>query len=623
MDSRKHTALLLTWLIGIMLTVPANRALSQSAPQRRIVAEPAITQGDTNRIFVDVEAPVIKRFEVTFDFSQWDTSARVGKENFWTFTRWNGHTRLRHGNKYWYRVFFFDNGTYSDTVWSIQDAKAPEVAIGGMPESTNAPTIRVPFEAADLISSAVDSAILWYRRDGAGPVWRRSETIDLPDVSPVDSAFVFRFAQEDGYYDFFVEAVDTAWAANNTGRRGNRNGPRVSMRRILFDDTPPTPVDVMCEQIKNSIQLEWNASHDPNPGVGLMAYEVFRDDTPLATVFPSQTSYRDSLFDRKRSVEFHYQVKPVDSLGNIQEEGGELRCRYVGEPSITMRKEPPFTAGRANEVCWKTETERPLARVEVFLDANCNTSSNTSIIASSGAFCVTFGDLIDGQLYCYWVEGLDAEERLSRSDTVHSIQDASPPSLDTLIVVDGKLNQGVIWVFSNEIRLILRGRDASPGEIWSYAINENGLAGGDQGLRDSSNVLNEEISYTLKSGPKELVNLSARILDGAGNESVFALPFQLAWEDTAAQPELYAFPNPFNPMERKMTIRFSGSNETEVRIYDFFGNLVRVLDNKIGNGDFLWDGQNGAGEMVANGVYICVGQKTRARFKIGVKKIRF
>ena len=36
--------------------------------------------------------------------------------------------------------------------------------------------------------------------------------------------------------------------------------------------------------------------------------------------------------------------------------------------------------------------------------------------------------------------------------------------------------------------------------------------------------------------------------------------------------------------------------------------------------DFIWDGRNGKGEMVANGGYICVGFHNRARFKIGVKK---
>jgi flagellar hook assembly protein FlgD len=64
----------------------------------------------------------------------------------------------------------------------------------------------------------------------------------------------------------------------------------------------------------------------------------------------------------------------------------------------------------------------------------------------------------------------------------------------------------------------------------------------------------------------------------------------------------------------------SDPNEAEVKIYDFFGNLVQTLTDKENSRDFKWNGRNGDGELVANGGYICVGSRTKARFKIGVVK---
>jgi hypothetical protein len=45
---------------------------------------------------------------------------------------------------------------------------------------------------------------------------------------------------------------------------------------------------------------------------------------------------------------------------------------------------------------------------------------------------------------------------------------------------------------------------------------------------------------------------------------------------------------------------------TLARIFDPFGQLVRVLE-KSGTSEFFeWDGRNGSGEIVSRGGYICV-----------------
>jgi flagellar hook assembly protein FlgD len=69
-----------------------------------------------------------------------------------------------------------------------------------------------------------------------------------------------------------------------------------------------------------------------------------------------------------------------------------------------------------------------------------------------------------------------------------------------------------------------------------------------------------------------------------------------------------SFPNPFN---HTITIPYQvpyRSTYVVLSIYDTAGQLIRVLQNGItqpGRHDALWDGKDGRGREVANGVYIC------------------
>jgi flagellar hook assembly protein FlgD len=79
--------------------------------------------------------------------------------------------------------------------------------------------------------------------------------------------------------------------------------------------------------------------------------------------------------------------------------------------------------------------------------------------------------------------------------------------------------------------------------------------------------------------------------------------------------EVVNYPNPFNPKRETTKIRYRLSRDAEwvkIRIYDITGALVRELDGKTnceGMGiwdkynDVDWDGLNGRGDMVLNGVY--------------------
>lgn len=89
-----------------------------------------------------------------------------------------------------------------------------------------------------------------------------------------------------------------------------------------------------------------------------------------------------------------------------------------------------------------------------------------------------------------------------------------------------------------------------------------------------------------------------------------------------------AFPSPFNPDAEAAQIRFALKNPAEVsiKIFDGSGELVREFSSAAAARPNLaqtirWDGRNGRGEIVANGIYfyiIAASGNTRMSGKIGV-----
>ncbi|MFA5034618.1 MAG: FlgD immunoglobulin-like domain containing protein [Candidatus Margulisiibacteriota bacterium] len=98
------------------------------------------------------------------------------------------------------------------------------------------------------------------------------------------------------------------------------------------------------------------------------------------------------------------------------------------------------------------------------------------------------------------------------------------------------------------------------------------------------------------------------------------------------------YPNPFNPNREQTKIRYrlsADADEVRIRIYDITGSLVTELDGTTnGEGmsvwqkynDVSWDGRNGRGDLVVNGIYpfeitARMGDKTvSGRGKIAVLK---
>ncbi|MEW6515652.1 MAG: Ig-like domain-containing protein [candidate division FCPU426 bacterium] len=94
------------------------------------------------------------------------------------------------------------------------------------------------------------------------------------------------------------------------------------------------------------------------------------------------------------------------------------------------------------------------------------------------------------------------------------------------------------------------------------------------------------------------------------------------------------YPNPFDPNETKTSINYflNYESEMEIRIYDAFGRVVLAKDLKPGQGsgdfanatlsggaNFLWDGRNGEGRVVANGIYLV---KVKAKSRNGTQEFK-
>jgi PKD repeat protein len=93
----------------------------------------------------------------------------------------------------------------------------------------------------------------------------------------------------------------------------------------------------------------------------------------------------------------------------------------------------------------------------------------------------------------------------------------------------------------------------------------------------------------------------------------------------AGQLPVHVFPNPFNPDNEITNIRYSISQAANVtiKIYDTGNNLVKkVIDNEPqetidGYYDIPWDGKNGKGAVVANGVYFVIVESLAGESGIG------
>ncbi len=99
-------------------------------------------------------------------------------------------------------------------------------------------------------------------------------------------------------------------------------------------------------------------------------------------------------------------------------------------------------------------------------------------------------------------------------------------------------------------------------------------------------------------------------LDDAGNESEAAEMQSVSAVGDNVVPTrtalLAAYPNPFNP-STKLSFELAAPARVRLNIFDAAGRLVNTLVDEqrgVGRHEFVWNGQNTAGQSVASGVYL-------------------
>ena len=126
------------------------------------------------------------------------------------------------------------------------------------------------------------------------------------------------------------------------------------------------------------------------------------------------------------------------------------------------------------------------------------------------------------------------------------------------------------------------------------------------------------------------------INEAAGVSVVASALREPLWIDVSvASPDgniMVNYPNPFNPHQRTTSINYflKAESDVEIWIHDAFGRLVfyRKLAKGEGSGNFAeatragganfnWDGRNGEGRIVANGIYLV---KVKARNEQAVQE---
>lgn len=92
-------------------------------------------------------------------------------------------------------------------------------------------------------------------------------------------------------------------------------------------------------------------------------------------------------------------------------------------------------------------------------------------------------------------------------------------------------------------------------------------------------------------------------------------PFGSAWEviraysPSVARSTVYAYPNPFSPLQQPIRIHYTTGSEAAtvtIELFDFGMNRVRTIvkdATRNGESDDIWDGRDESGRIVRNGVF--------------------
>jgi len=174
---------------------------------------------------------------------------------------------------------------------------------------------------------------------------------------------------------------------------------------------------------------------------------------------------------------------------------------------------------------------------------------------------------------------------------------------------------------ANEFDQIQPAAGASAGHLFTDAsgvpIPENpdpALGGVGSVINPTANGLDITFPYTFSviyNVQQRAVNLSVRALLMQEILGLFATGFPgppAVYAPDASRAELSVYPNPLNP---RTTVKFTAAVGTKgsVKVFNLRGELVKtLLDGTFQTQEFIWDGTDQRGALVASGVYVIRAQ---------------
>ena len=128
---------------------------------------------------------------------------------------------------------------------------------------------------------------------------------------------------------------------------------------------------------------------------------------------------------------------------------------------------------------------------------------------------------------------------------------------------------------------------------------------------DRNSYSQGELLYHLNDLESGDHQLKLEAWDNLNNPSSEEISFRVANEMGLVLTDVVNYPNPFSD-ETNFTFQLLGSDaatEIEIKVYTITGRLIKSLNNLIPptdgfNYDYLWDGRDDDGDLIANGVYI-------------------
>jgi len=289
-------------------------------------------------------------------------------------------------------------------------------------------------------------------------------------------------------------------------------------------------------------------------------------------------------------------------------------------PQPKLHPEPEYTWGLENTVNWNCDSIKTVvaganAKVVLFeVEALYNNIERWGYV-DSWKSSATFDDLPGGVRISYRLRYLadkgNDEYAFSKWSPVEvSIQDVSAPFITRFEIKHLQKNGGINWIIGREIDIQITCSDTALGKVKDIIFKEESEevnAETKYTVENPVSVVDTTIRYSVYTSDHKQLKLILWVEDLAGQPSLRDTIEIFWWPFEGEEKDVLCFPNPFNPeLNERSIIKCNVANATEARIYDLFGNLVRILSKTPDDYFFEWDGRNGQGDVVSNGGYVCV-----------------